>query len=193
MGQVELLHGFGDVARLFCVERARFSFADGAKAAMPRANIAAEHEGCGAVRPAFENVWAACFLANRVEVQPLDQLQDVALVRRIAQTNLQPLRLWLTWPRIVADYCKFARQGFSPRVQCKLTTAGHSNIAIVICWKRSSDLLGPRASRPPRAAGAQVFWTLLSLNHVFRASRSLRAGRPRSQQITRPGPKSHEL
>src|SRR6185503_13013049 len=107
-------------------------------------------EGCGAVRPAFENVWAACFLANRVQVQPLDQLQDVVLVRRIAQTNLQPLRLWLTWPRIVADYCKFARQGFSPRVQCKLTTTGHSNIAIldktpdgnkglnsqVICWDR---------------------------------------------------------
>src|SRR6185503_4818677 len=112
-------------------------------------------EGCGAVRPAFENVWAACFLANRVEVQPLDQLQDVVLVRRIAQTNLQPLRLWQTWPRIVANYCKFARQGFSPRVQCKLTTTEHSNIAIVICWNRSSDCLGPRAPSPRNAPQAR--------------------------------------
>src|SRR6476659_7713877 len=98
---------------------------------MTRANIAAEHERCGAVRPAFENVWAACFLANRVQVQPLDQFQDIVLVCGIAQTNFQPFRLWLTWPRIVADYCKLARQGFSPRVQCKLTTTGHSNIAIL--------------------------------------------------------------
>ena len=81
---------------------------------MARAGIAAEHKRRRFVRPAFKNVWAARFLANRVQVQALDQLQHVVLVRRIAQTNLQPLRLRLAGFRKVADYSEFARQRILP-------------------------------------------------------------------------------
>ena len=46
---------------------------------------------------------------------------------------------------------------------------------------RSSGLLGPRASRPQTRRRRAVFRKLLRIH--FGASRSLRAGRPRSQQI----------
>jgi hypothetical protein len=64
------------------------TLADGAKTSMSRANITAEHEGSGAIRPAFKNVWATCLLANSVQVQAFDQLQQIVLVRRITQPNL---------------------------------------------------------------------------------------------------------
>ena len=102
------------MARFFRIERAGHSLADRAEAAMPRADVAAEHERRGAIRPALKNVWATGFLANSVQVQALDQLQYVVLVRRVAQTNLQPLWLWLTGRRVVADYSEFARQNWVP-------------------------------------------------------------------------------
>jgi hypothetical protein len=54
---------------------------------MTRANIAAEHERRGAIRPAFKNVWTACFLTNSVQVESFDQLQHVVLIGRIAQAD----------------------------------------------------------------------------------------------------------
>jgi hypothetical protein len=104
------------VTRLFSVERAWLSFPDRAKATVARANIAAEHEGGGTIRPAFEDVGAVRFLTNSMKVQTLDQLQDVILIRRIAQTNLQPLRLWQTRLWAVSYYSKFARQNVGSSV-----------------------------------------------------------------------------
>jgi hypothetical protein len=97
-------HGFGDVSRLFRIECARLSFADRAEAAMTGADVAAQHERRGAVRPAFKDIWTARFLADRVEVKSFDQLQNVVLVRRIAETNPEPFGLWLTDFLVVADY-----------------------------------------------------------------------------------------
>src|ERR1044072_1983817 len=92
-GGAERLHRFGDVARLFGVERDGLPLRDGAEAAVARADVAADHEGRRPVRPALEDVRAARLLADGVEVQVLDQLQNVGLVRRVAETYLQPLGL----------------------------------------------------------------------------------------------------
>ena len=105
-----MTYSFGHVARLFRIELTGLSFADRAKAAMTRANVAAQHESRGAIGPAFENVRTTRFLANRVQVKSFDQLQHVVLIRRIAQTNLQPFGLGLTELLIVADYTEFAGQ-----------------------------------------------------------------------------------
>src|SRR6266849_2922300 len=90
-------HSLSDVARFVCVKRARSAFANRAEAAMARADVAAQHEGCCAIGPALENVRALCFLANRVQVQALNQFEQAILVSRIAQTDPEPLGLWLTW------------------------------------------------------------------------------------------------
>jgi len=79
--------GLGHVARLFRIQLAGLALSDCAEAAMPRANIAAEHERGGAIGPAFKNVRAARFLANGVQVESFDQLQDVVLIGRIAQPD----------------------------------------------------------------------------------------------------------
>src|SRR2546430_17676049 len=90
-----MAHGFGYVARLIHVERARFAFAYGAESAVARADVARKHEGSGSVGPALEDVWAFSFLADRVQVQAFYKPENVVLIRRVAQTNLQPLRLRL--------------------------------------------------------------------------------------------------
>src|SRR5687768_4036846 len=101
---------FGHVTRLFRIEEAGLSFVHGAEAAMTRADVAAEHEGCGAVGPAFENVWTAGFLANCVQVESFDELQHLVLIRRVAQADAQPFGLGLTDLLIVTDYTEFAGQ-----------------------------------------------------------------------------------
>jgi len=50
------------------VEVHRLALIDRAETAVARAGVAAEHEGRGAVRPALEDVRAACFLTNGVKV-----------------------------------------------------------------------------------------------------------------------------
>src|SRR5256885_6829517 len=103
-----MAHGFGDVARLCGIKLRRLTFIDRAEAAMARAGVAAEHEGRGAIRPALEDVGAARLLADRMQVQAFDELQHVVLIRRIAQTYLQPLRLRLARLLNVADDSQFA-------------------------------------------------------------------------------------
>ena len=90
-----MLDCFGNVTRFFLIESYGLSFADRTKAAMARADISAQHESRGPVRPAFKDVWAPGFLTNRVQVQPLDQLQKMVLIGRITQTNAQPFRFGL--------------------------------------------------------------------------------------------------
>jgi hypothetical protein len=104
MSQVQVLDCFRNVPRLFAVERARFSFSDRAKAAVPRADIATQHESRRSIGPAFEDVRTTRFLADRMKIQALDQLQHLILVSRIAQTNLEPGGFGLAWLRGVADY-----------------------------------------------------------------------------------------
>src|SRR5262245_58130568 len=105
--------GFGNVSRLFGIERAWLTFADCAEAAVARADVAAEHEGCGAIGPAFKDVGTTRFLANGVQVESFDQLQHFVLIGRIANTDAEPFGLWLADFLIVADYTEFAGQLFT--------------------------------------------------------------------------------
>ena len=76
---------------------------------MSGANVTAQHERRRAIGPAFENVWTTCFLANCMQVQAVDQLEHVVLIRRITQADLEPFRLGL--PRLgISNYSKFAGQ-----------------------------------------------------------------------------------
>jgi hypothetical protein len=77
---------------------------------MPGANIAAEHERRGAIRPALENIGTTRFLTDRVQVESFDQLQHLVLIGWVTQTDAQPFGFWLTDLLIVADYSEFAGQ-----------------------------------------------------------------------------------
>src|SRR5947207_3379829 len=112
MGQVEVPDGFGYVPGFLAVERPRLTLAHRTKAAVSRADVATQHERRGAVGPALENVRAARFLTDRMQVEAFDQLQHLILIRRIAQTNLQPW--WLRLARLldIIDYSKFAGHSF---------------------------------------------------------------------------------
>ena len=101
------------MSRLFGIERAGLTFADSAESTMARADVAAQHEGCGAIRPAFEDVGAAGFLTDGVQVESFDQLQHLVLIGRVTQADAQPFGLWLTDLLIVADYTEFAGQLFT--------------------------------------------------------------------------------
>jgi hypothetical protein len=110
MREIQVAHRFGDVPRFVGIQFSRFAFADGAKPAMTGADVAAEHECCCPVGPALENVRAARFLADCVQVQALNQFKDTVLIGRIAQPDAKPFGLWLADLLIVADYTKFAGQ-----------------------------------------------------------------------------------
>ena len=105
-----MTNSFRDVSRFFRIETARLSLADCAKAAMTRANIAAEHERRRAVGPTLEDVRTTGFLTDGVQVESFDQLQHLVLVRGIAQADAKPFRFGLTHLLIVADYTEFAGQ-----------------------------------------------------------------------------------
>jgi hypothetical protein len=104
MGKIQVIHSFGDVTRLLRVELTRLTFADRAKSTMTRADIAAQHERGGSIRPAFENVRAAGFLTNGVQIESFDQLQHLVLIGRIAQPDAKPFRLGLADLLVVTDY-----------------------------------------------------------------------------------------
>ena len=113
MSKVQVADSFGDVTRFVGIERARLAFADGAESAMACADVAAEHEGRSAIGPALKNVRTARFLADGVQVETFDQLQDLVLIRRVTQADAQPFGLWLGDLLIVADYTEFAGQLFT--------------------------------------------------------------------------------
>ena len=104
MGQIKLADRFRNVARFLRIKRTWRAFTDGAEATMPRTDVAAQHECGSAIRPAFEDIWATGLLTDSVEIQALDQTQHMILIRRIAQTDLQPLRLWLARLNRIADH-----------------------------------------------------------------------------------------
>src|SRR5690349_18774674 len=113
MREVQMAHSFGDVSWLFGIQRTRLALAHRAEAAMTCADVAAEHERGGAIGPTLEDVWAARFLADGVQVETFDQLQHLVLVGRVAQTDAQSFWLGLTDLLIVADYSEFAGQLFT--------------------------------------------------------------------------------
>ena len=68
---------------------------DGAVGAVPRADVAEDHEGGRAVLPALADVGAVGFLANGMEVQLPHQLLEPKVLGTSWSTNLQPPRLAL--------------------------------------------------------------------------------------------------
>ena len=88
-----MFDGLGNVGRFHRVEVHRLALIDCTKSAVPRASVAAEHERGGLVRPAFKDIRAFRFLTDRVQIQPVDQLENRVLIARIAELDLQPIRL----------------------------------------------------------------------------------------------------
>jgi hypothetical protein len=62
----ELSDRLANVTRLIGVEWAGPAFTDCTEPAMPRADVAQDHEGRGPFTPAFEYVWATSLLADGV-------------------------------------------------------------------------------------------------------------------------------
>ena len=93
--QIQMTHCFRNMTRLFGIESARLALTDRAESAVARADVAREHEGSGSVGPALEDVRTLGLLADSVQVQAFYKPENVVLIRRVAQTNLQPLRLRL--------------------------------------------------------------------------------------------------
>src|SRR5437868_5260960 len=101
-------HCFGNVTRLLWIEGARCPLAYCAKSAMTGTDVAAQHKGRSPISPALEDVWAPCFLTNRMQIQALNQVEQMVLIGWIAQTNPQPSGFWLT--RFGVQNLKFAAQ-----------------------------------------------------------------------------------
>jgi hypothetical protein len=72
---------------LLRIELNGLAFSYSTKAAMPSADIAAEHERCGSIRPAFKNIGATRLLADSMKTEAFNQLQHLILIRWISQTN----------------------------------------------------------------------------------------------------------
>jgi hypothetical protein len=105
-----MTNSFSDVSRLFRIKTAWLSFADCTEAAMTCADVATEHESRSPIGPTLKNVWTTGFLTDGVQVESFDQLQDLVLVGRIAQTDAKPFGFGLTYLLIVTDYTEFAGQ-----------------------------------------------------------------------------------
>jgi hypothetical protein len=90
----KLSNRFSNVTRLVGIKRLRLSLAHSAKAAMPCANIAENHEGRGAFAPALKNVGAASFLTNRVQAQVIDHPIHAFESFVSVNPDLEPFRSW---------------------------------------------------------------------------------------------------
>ena len=79
---------------------------------MARTDIASQHESSSPISPALKNVGTLRFLTDGVQNQTFNQFEQVVLVRRITQTNAQPLGLRLT--RSSVENLEFAGQSVYP-------------------------------------------------------------------------------
>ena len=96
MSEVQVFDCFSYVSWFLRVQTSRLTFTYSAESTVACANVAGQHERCSAIRPAFEDVWTTSFLANCVEIQSLDKVQNLVLIRRITQTDPQPFGFRLT-------------------------------------------------------------------------------------------------
>ena len=103
VGEPQVRDGLRDMRRLHRIEIHRLTLVDRAKAAMPRAGVAAEHECRRLVSPAFENVGAFGFLADGVEIEAADEFEHGVLITRVAELDLQPVGLFEPLAIFAAD------------------------------------------------------------------------------------------
>jgi hypothetical protein len=97
-------HSFGDMSGFERIQGSWRAFSHGAKPAMPRADISAQHKGCGPIRPALKNVWASRLLADGVQIQSFNQLKDMILISWVSETDFEPFRFRLTDLCGITDY-----------------------------------------------------------------------------------------
>src|SRR5436190_16903782 len=105
-------HCFGDVTRLIGIEPARRPLAYRAKPTMTGTDVAAQHKGRSPISPALEDVRTPRFLTNRVQVQALNQVEQMVLIRWITEANPQPLGFRLTC-RSVQNLTFAAQESFT--------------------------------------------------------------------------------
>src|SRR5437660_11980255 len=77
MPDAERGHRFRDSARLFVIDGLRLALGNRTKAAAPRADIAEQHEGRGAVVPALADVRTLCRLTNGVQSESACQFLEL--------------------------------------------------------------------------------------------------------------------
>jgi hypothetical protein len=88
--------GFGNSDRLFFIRRTdRLAGGNGAEAAGARANIAKDHEGCGAVLPAFAHVGAAGAFAHGVKVEGAHDALEILVAFAAEKFDAKPV-----WARV---------------------------------------------------------------------------------------------
>ena len=73
-------------ARIACFDSAKFTAAG--------TRISQEHEGSGAARPAFADVGAASFFANRVKIKLSEVGFYLEIILSTGRANFEPLWLW---------------------------------------------------------------------------------------------------
>src|SRR5262245_24994791 len=92
MPNAEAFNCLGDMTRLVGIECRRLAFANSTETAMAGANIPKNHEGCGALTPAFEYVWTACLLTDGMEAQVIDNSIHAVESLICANAYLEPFR-----------------------------------------------------------------------------------------------------
>jgi hypothetical protein len=88
---------FGNACGLVGFERKWLGGIHCAKATRPSAAISTDHEGSRALGPTFPMVGAHCALANRVQLQLVQQCASMSEAIRGRQSNAQPLREARSW------------------------------------------------------------------------------------------------
>lgn len=83
--------GFGDAAGFVEVHFEGGALLDGAKAAAPGAEVAQNHEGGGALVPAFAEVGAGCAFTDGVKAEVLDEALEFAVVVADGGGRLEPI------------------------------------------------------------------------------------------------------
>ena len=93
MAKLHRCNGMADAPWLIQIECRRPARRDVAKTAASRADIAKNHQRCGARRPAFAHVGAFGALANRVKPLLVHELQQPAISLAAGHFHFQPGRL----------------------------------------------------------------------------------------------------
>ena len=82
--------GFGDAARFVVIDGEGRAFLDGAKSAAAGADIAEDHESCGAAIPALAGVGAGGAFADGVQFQVVDQAFQLAIILAGGRGGAEP-------------------------------------------------------------------------------------------------------
>lgn len=92
IAQTHSRDSFGDAERLFFIGRTgRSSAGHGAKSAGARADISQNHEGGGAVVPAFAHVGAAGAFANGVEIERAHDALEILVTLAAEEFYAEPI------------------------------------------------------------------------------------------------------